>query len=295
MAALLNEMFVPVKVDREERPDVDELYMTVCQLATGQGGWPLTMFLTPERKPFFAATYIPREGALRPGRPAGAGPARAGAVAQPARPDRRFGRPDPGGPAAGRRARGGRRGAGGGRVRAGLPGAGRAVRPEPRRLRRRAQVPQPAHCSRSCSRRRDAARPGDGGEDPAGHARRRDLRPGRAGLPPLLHRRALARAALREDALRPGAAGPGLHRGLAGHRAAAVPPHRRGDLHLRAARPDLPGGSVLLRRGRGQRGRGGQVLPLEPGGAGLACSTPRSWPWWTWKRGPCTCATPSDP
>ena len=62
VAALLNEAFVPVKVDREERPDVDELYMTVCQLLTGQGGWPLTVFLTPERKPFFAATYIPKEG-----------------------------------------------------------------------------------------------------------------------------------------------------------------------------------------------------------------------------------------
>ncbi len=62
VAALLNEVFVPVKVDREERPDVDELYMTACQLLTGQGGWPLTVFLTPERKPFFAATYIPKEG-----------------------------------------------------------------------------------------------------------------------------------------------------------------------------------------------------------------------------------------
>jgi uncharacterized protein YyaL (SSP411 family) len=62
VAAALNEVFVPVKVDREERPDVDELYMTACQLLTGQGGWPLTVFLTPEGKPFFAATYIPKEG-----------------------------------------------------------------------------------------------------------------------------------------------------------------------------------------------------------------------------------------
>ena len=62
VAAALNEVFVPVKVDREERPDVDELYMTACQLLTGQGGWPLTVFLTPEGKPFFAGTYIPKEG-----------------------------------------------------------------------------------------------------------------------------------------------------------------------------------------------------------------------------------------
>jgi hypothetical protein len=60
VAALLNEVFVPVKVDREERPEVDELYMTACQLLTGQGGWPLTVFLTPEGKPFFAGTYIPK-------------------------------------------------------------------------------------------------------------------------------------------------------------------------------------------------------------------------------------------
>jgi uncharacterized protein YyaL (SSP411 family) len=64
VAALLNEVFVPVKVDREERPDVDELYMTACQLLNGQGGWPLTVFLTPARKPFFAATYIPKQERL---------------------------------------------------------------------------------------------------------------------------------------------------------------------------------------------------------------------------------------
>ena len=61
VAGLINDAFVPVKVDREERPDIDHVYMNVCQLVTGQGGWPLTLFLTPEKKPFFAATYIPRE------------------------------------------------------------------------------------------------------------------------------------------------------------------------------------------------------------------------------------------
>lgn len=60
VAALLNEHFVSVKVDREERPDVDHLYMTVCQAMTGQGGWPLTVVLTPDRKPFFAGTYFPK-------------------------------------------------------------------------------------------------------------------------------------------------------------------------------------------------------------------------------------------
>ena len=61
VALLLNESFVSIKVDREERPDLDSVYMTVCQLMTGQGGWPLTVILTPEGSPFFATTYVPRE------------------------------------------------------------------------------------------------------------------------------------------------------------------------------------------------------------------------------------------
>ncbi|MBO9610676.1 MAG: thioredoxin domain-containing protein [Paenibacillaceae bacterium] len=60
VAALLNEHFIAIKVDREERPDVDNLYMAVCQAMTGQGGWPLTVLLTPEKKPFFAGTYFPK-------------------------------------------------------------------------------------------------------------------------------------------------------------------------------------------------------------------------------------------
>lgn len=61
IARLLNEAFVCIKVDREERPDVDASYMEVCQLMTGQRGWPLTIIMTPDKKPFFAATYIPKE------------------------------------------------------------------------------------------------------------------------------------------------------------------------------------------------------------------------------------------
>lgn len=60
VAALLNENFVCIKVDREERPDIDNIYMTVCQMITGRGGWPLTIIMTPDKKPFFAATYIPK-------------------------------------------------------------------------------------------------------------------------------------------------------------------------------------------------------------------------------------------
>ena len=61
VARLMNEVFVCIKVDREERPDIDGIYMTVCQMMTGTGGWPLTIIMTPDGKPFYAATYIPRE------------------------------------------------------------------------------------------------------------------------------------------------------------------------------------------------------------------------------------------
>lgn len=61
VAKLLNNAFVNIKVDREERPDIDSIYMTVCQMMTGGGGWPLTIIMTPDKKPFYAATYIPKE------------------------------------------------------------------------------------------------------------------------------------------------------------------------------------------------------------------------------------------
>jgi uncharacterized protein YyaL (SSP411 family) len=60
-AALMNERFVCIKVDREERPDIDALCMEACQAMTGHGGWPLNAFLTPEREPFYAGTYFPLE------------------------------------------------------------------------------------------------------------------------------------------------------------------------------------------------------------------------------------------
>ena len=60
VAGLLNEHFISIKVDREERPDLDQIYMSACQALTGQGGWPLSVFLTPDKKPFFAGTYFPR-------------------------------------------------------------------------------------------------------------------------------------------------------------------------------------------------------------------------------------------
>jgi uncharacterized protein YyaL (SSP411 family) len=61
VAHFMNDLFVCIKVDREERPDIDHLYMTVCQMMTGSGGWPLSIIMTPEKQPFFSGTYIPRE------------------------------------------------------------------------------------------------------------------------------------------------------------------------------------------------------------------------------------------
>ena len=68
IAALINELFVAVKVDRDERPDVDSRYQSAMSAVSGQGGWPLTAFLLPDGRPFFGGTYFPPEDAMgRPG------------------------------------------------------------------------------------------------------------------------------------------------------------------------------------------------------------------------------------
>ena len=89
VADVLNQHFISIKVDKEERPDIDGVYMAVCQAMTGSGGWPTSIFMTPDQAPFFAGTYFPRavgavwRGLFGPaggGRPAVAGkPRRAGA------------------------------------------------------------------------------------------------------------------------------------------------------------------------------------------------------------------------
>ena len=62
VAQALNDHFISIKVDREERPDVDGVYMAACQALTGSGGWPLTILMTPEQEPFWAGTYLPPRG-----------------------------------------------------------------------------------------------------------------------------------------------------------------------------------------------------------------------------------------
>src|ERR1044072_4216258 len=65
IAQLMNENFVNIKVDREERPDVDAIYMNAVQMMIGQGGWPMTVFLTPDQVPFYGGTYYPPEDRQR--------------------------------------------------------------------------------------------------------------------------------------------------------------------------------------------------------------------------------------
>ena len=60
VAEMMNDAFVSIKVDREERPDIDGIYMSICQMITGSGGWPLTIVMTPDKKPFFTGTYFPK-------------------------------------------------------------------------------------------------------------------------------------------------------------------------------------------------------------------------------------------
>ena len=67
IAKFLNENFVCIKVDREERPDVDEIYMLTAQIVSGSGGWPMTVFMQPDAKPFFGGTYFPARDGDRPG------------------------------------------------------------------------------------------------------------------------------------------------------------------------------------------------------------------------------------
>ncbi|MDQ3969764.1 MAG: thioredoxin domain-containing protein, partial [Thermoproteota archaeon] len=62
VAMIMNENFINIKVDREERPDLDDIYQRACQLATGTGGWPLSVFLAPDQKPFYVGTYFPKDG-----------------------------------------------------------------------------------------------------------------------------------------------------------------------------------------------------------------------------------------
>ena len=218
IARQLNEGFVCVKVDREERPDVDEIYMTATQLITRSGGWPNSVFLTPDLKPFFAGTYFPparRHGPARlPARAAGAArglalPARRAAAAGRGWWPRRWSSTS-----AGPRRRRRRRCPAPERRDGRAGGPRRALRPGVGRLRSRAQVPlarEPLLPPRPRGRRRG---PRDAGDDARPDGARRPDGPAGRRLPPLLDRRGVARAALREDAVRQRRARAALRRGV---------------------------------------------------------------------------------
>ena len=212
-AEVMNRLFVNVKVDREERPDVDAVYMQAVQALTGRGGWPMSVWCTPDGRPFYGGTYFPDED--RHGMPAftprvrgrGRGLERAarrrrGAGRQAHRGDRRA-RPAPAPDAAGLDADDPRRPR--------VAQRALAVRPAVGRVRPRAEVPAgdddrlPVPGARAHRRRGDS-------RDDHHHARRdggrRHPRPARRRVRPLLDRRDVARPALREDALRQRAAHP---------------------------------------------------------------------------------------
>ena len=164
LAELLNRDFVSIKVDREERPDVDRVYMSFVQATTGSGGWPMTVFLTPDLKPFYGGTYFPP--ASRWGRPGFADLlgelARAWKEDAPAR--RAGGRGADAAASDGDRRRRHRACGGGGRGRRRARRGGRAVpavvRSAPRRVRRCAEVSAALGAAVPAARARARGRPG---------------------------------------------------------------------------------------------------------------------------------------
>ena len=267
IAAIMNERFVNVKVDREERPDVDAVYMQAVQAMTGCGRLADDRLPRPRRAPVLRRHVLPEGGPSGNARlRARDGRGRRSVARAPRRPAR-----------AGRQAaRRDRRSTevAESATRAISPPTCSASRSPPSNAQfdqrfggfgNAPKFPQAMTLAFLLSPGRARAVAGDARDD-HGVARRdgrgRHVRPGRRRLPPLLGRRVLARPPLREDALRPGAAHPRLPARLARRRAPALPPHRRGDRRVRAPRPAPRRRRVLLRRGRRLRGRRGQVLPV---------------------------------
>ncbi len=272
VAAVMNDRFVNVKVDREERPDVDAIYMDAVQALTGRGGWPMTVFLTPDGRPFFGGTYFPKDD--RQGMPGFLrvmdaiddvwSNQRDDVFDQAEQLTTRDGEPARSRPARGRT---GRRAL----PRGARPGRGRArrtLRRDAGRLRRRAEVPARRWRSTSCCAGTSAtadpetltmvtttldAMAAGGIYDHVGGGFARYSTDAHWLVPHF-------EKMLYDQALLVGA----YLRGVPRHRRAAVPADRRGDDHVRPARPAPPRRRLLLRRGCGQRGRRGQVLPLEP-------------------------------
>ncbi len=260
VARALNDRFVAVKVDREERPDIDAVYMSAVTATTGHGGWPMTVFLTPEGEPFFCGTYFPRDHFLRvlealdeawrtresEVRESGTHIATtlAGALQSPS--------PYAVQPADLERA---------------VAQLASPVRPARRRVRWRTEVPTvdgprvPAAPPRA---HRGRASPGDGEPDARGDGTQRDVRPGRWRVRPVRRGRRVGRAALREDALRQRAAAAGLRPLVACDGGTAGAQGGRGDGGLPPHRPAHGGRGVRVLARRGHRRGGGADLRLDP-------------------------------
>ncbi len=235
----MNEHFVNVKVDREERPDLDAVYMEAVVAMTGQGGWPMTVFLTPEGEPFYGGTYFPPEP--RHGLPsfrqvldaiADAWSERradiARSAAQLVEAVRHSSALEPSTDPLtesllGAAARGLRHG-----FDPEWGGWGRAPKFPP--------APTIEFLLRHHRRTGDEEALSDGDRDAGRDGARRHVRPRRRRLPSLLRRRALAGAALREDALRQRAPRPRVPARLARHREGPLPGDRRGDGGVHAPR-----------------------------------------------------------
>ena len=249
IADVLNADFVSIKVDREERPDVDRVYMSFVQSTTGCGGWPMSVFLTPELKPFFGGTYFPPSS--RWGRPGFLDVL--GELTRVWQEDRA--RVDYAAAELFDRLRATTGTDGRSQAETTLAGTDALteaveqyptdVRSASRWIRRRAEIPAPLRVAAPAARARPhgiltGADHGD--RDPAGDGPWRHARPRRWRIPSILRRRGMARSALREDALRPGAARARLRRGGTGGRRSVLLCGRRGHPGLRAARLRDPQG-----------------------------------------------------
>ena len=264
---VMNELFVNIKVDREERPDIDAIYMRALHSLGEQGGWPLTMFLDSEARPFWGGTYFPPDAALRPARLSRTCCARSSRIYRE-EPDKVRHNAGLLVDALGEREQSNGHGPTSTTpLLADLTGRMvNAVDMRARRPCRRAEVPAVELLLAAVARRhplRPRGRQARRRHHAHQHLPGRHLRSPRRRLRALLGRRALARAALREDALRQRAAHRPDVRGLPRDRQRALrAPHRR-DGRLAAARDDRRGRRLRRLARCRQRRRGRQVLRLD--------------------------------
>ena len=274
-AALMNQLYVSIKVDREERPDVDQLYMDAVMRLAGHGGWPLTVFCTPDGRPFYAGTYFPAADATPGDALVHARSSMAAARGVRAPTAKRGGRAG----AAPRWPRCGSRPQGVAEEPPGvdtLAASARAILAsadqEHGGFGGAPKFPTPTHLDALLAaldvlipRRKERRGPGLRRAHVSRDGAPRPLRPSRRRVPPVLRRRSLGRAALREDALRPGPPPEELCGSLAANRLYGQRPRLAAprDLRVARARDGRLRGRLLREPGRRQRGHRGKVLRVD--------------------------------